>query len=89
MTRTGAPSCSRQRRSKAEQPHAGYNNPFSIYLPGYRVLAANGDNRAAALLRQGCDLLQQDAAALDEDSRDRFLSIAPIHRNLVTAYTQA
>ena len=72
----------------AEQPHAGYNNPFFIYLTCYRVLAANGDSRATALLQQGYDLLQQDAAALDDDSRDRFLSVVPIHRNLVTAYTE-
>jgi tetratricopeptide (TPR) repeat protein len=72
----------------AEQPHAGYNNPFLIYLTCYRVLAANCDSRASAVLQQGYDLLQQDAAALDDNSRDRFLSAVPIHRSLVTAYTE-
>ena len=72
----------------AEQPRAGYNNPFFIYLTCYRVLAANGDSRAAALLQQGYDLLQQDAAALDDESRQRFLTAVPIHRDLVTAYTE-
>ena len=73
----------------AEQPHAGYNNPFFIYLTGYRVLAATGDARAAALLQQGYDLLQQVAAPLDNETRQRFLTAVPIHRNLVTAYREA
>ncbi len=33
----------------AEQPRAGYNNPFFIYLICYRVLAATGDERATPL----------------------------------------
>lgn len=73
----------------AEQPHAGYNNPFFIYLTGYRVLAATGDTRAAALLQQGYDLLQQVAAPLDNETRQRFLTAVPIHRDLVTAYREA
>ena len=72
----------------AEQPHAGYNHPFFIYLTGYRVLAATGDARAALLLQQGYDLLQQVAAPLDDESRQRFLTAVPIHRDLVTAYRE-
>ncbi|MCE7985033.1 MAG: hypothetical protein DYG89_27990 [Caldilinea sp. CFX5] len=72
----------------AEQPHAGYNNPFFIYLTAYRVLAANDDPRAAPLLQQGYDLLQQAAAALDEESRRRFLAAVPSHRALVAAYDE-
>ncbi|MCE7986490.1 MAG: NACHT domain-containing protein [Caldilinea sp. CFX5] len=71
----------------AEQPHAGYNNPFFIYWTCYRVLAANADSRAATILQQGHDLLQQDAARLDEESRQRFLTAVPLHRDLVAAYT--
>jgi predicted ATPase/WD40 repeat protein/DNA-binding SARP family transcriptional activator len=71
----------------AEQPHVGYNNPFFIYLTCYRVLA-NGDPRAVTLLQQGYDLLQQDAAALDDESRQRFLTNVPIHRDLVAAYQE-
>ncbi|MCB0186713.1 MAG: hypothetical protein KDE31_20745, partial [Caldilineaceae bacterium] len=41
----------------AEQPHAGYNNSFFIYLTGYHVLTASGDPRAATILRQGYELL--------------------------------
>ena len=69
-----------------QEPHAGYHDPFFIYLTGYRVLVANGDPRAATLLQQGYDLLHQDAAALDAESRHRFLTAVPLHRDLVTAY---
>ncbi|MCB0112368.1 MAG: AAA family ATPase, partial [Caldilineaceae bacterium] len=70
----------------AEQPHAGYNNSFFIYLTGYHVLTASGDPRAATILRQGYELLQQDAAALDEEGRRRFLTGVAIHRDLVATY---
>ncbi|MCB0110747.1 MAG: hypothetical protein KDE53_32735, partial [Caldilineaceae bacterium] len=69
-----------------EQSHAGYNNPYFIYLTCYRVLAASGDPRAATILHQGYDLLHQDAAALDDESRQRFLTGVTIHRDLVVAY---
>lgn len=69
-----------------EEPHVGYNDPFFIYLTVYRVLAANGDERAAAFLQEGHDLLQKHAAALDEESRQRFLTAVPIHRDLAAAY---
>jgi hypothetical protein len=72
----------------AEEPRAGYNNPFLIYLTAYHVLAANHDPRAAVLVQQGYTLLQQDAAALDNESRQRFLTAVPIHRDLVAAYTE-
>jgi WD40 repeat protein/predicted ATPase/DNA-binding SARP family transcriptional activator len=70
----------------AQEPHAGYNDPFFIYLTGYRVLVATGDPRAATVLQQGYNLLQQDAAALDEASRQRFLTGVTIHRDLMAAY---
>ncbi|MFN8491574.1 MAG: BTAD domain-containing putative transcriptional regulator [Caldilineaceae bacterium] len=70
----------------AEMPRAGYNNAFFIYLVCYRVLATTGDSRAPLLLQKGYDLLQQDAATLDEVSRQRFLSAVPPHRELVAAY---
>ncbi|MCB0184186.1 MAG: AAA family ATPase, partial [Caldilineaceae bacterium] len=54
-----------------EQSRTGYNNPYFIYLTCYRVLAASGDPRATTILRQGYELLQQDAAQLDEESRQR------------------
>jgi hypothetical protein len=72
----------------AEQPRAGYNNPFFIYLTCYRVLAANADPRAATLLQQGHALLQQDAAALEAENRQRFFTAVPIHRALVAAYRE-
>jgi hypothetical protein len=72
----------------AEEPHAGYNDPFVIYLTCYQVLIAIGDPRATSLLQQGYDLLQQAAAALDEQSRLRFLEAVPSHRALVIAYRE-
>lgn len=72
----------------AVQPHAGYNNPFFIYLTCHRVLAANDDPRAATILQQGYDLLHQDAASLDEESRQRFLTAVATHRALMTAYRE-
>ena len=53
---------------------------------GNRVLTAIGDERAATLLQQGYALLQQDAAALDDETRQRFLTAVPLHRDLVAAY---
>ena len=72
----------------AEQPHVGYNNPFSIYLTCYRVLATAGDSRAGAVLRQGYELLHQDAAGLEQASRQRFLHGVRIHRDLLAAYAE-
>lgn len=72
----------------AEQPHAGYNDPYFIYLTCHRVLAANCDPRAVAVLQQGYDLLHQDAAPLDDESRQRFLSEVSIHRDLIAAYIE-
>lgn len=72
----------------AEEPRAGYNNPFFIYLTCFRVLFAKADPRAALLIQQGYDLLQQDAAALDDEERRRFLSAVPVHRDLVMAYME-
>lgn len=45
-----------------------------------------GDERAVPFLQQGYDLLQQDAAGLDDESRQHFLSAVPIRRDLVAAY---
>lgn len=72
----------------AAQPRAGYNNLFFTYLTCTRVLAATGDERAPTLLQQGYDLLQQDAATLDDESRHRFLTAVPIHRDLMMIYME-
>ncbi|MEZ4713430.1 MAG: BTAD domain-containing putative transcriptional regulator [Caldilineaceae bacterium] len=68
------------------EPRAGFNSPFFAYWVGYQVFAANHDPRAATLLQQGYDLLHQDAAALDDESRQRFLTGVTIHCEIVTAY---
>jgi hypothetical protein len=56
-------------------------------LTGFRVLAANCDTRAATLLERGYALLQQDAAALDDETRRLFTAV-PLHRDLIAAYTE-
>jgi len=70
----------------AAQPHAGVTTPFFTYLTCYQILAANADPRANSLLHQAYDLLQQDAATLDERTRHCFLTAVPMHRALVAAY---
>jgi len=71
----------------SEPPRTGYTTPFSLYLIGYRVLAAQRDPRAAPLLQQGYHLLQQAAAQLGEERRQRFLTTVAPHRDLIAAYT--
>ncbi len=65
-----------------------FSSPYFAYWIGYQVLAANRDSRADALLQQGYNLLQQDASALDDESRQCFLEAVPIQRALVAAYTE-
>lgn len=74
----------------ATEPRVGYTNPYFVYFTCYQVLVAATkhalDDRAAALLQKGYDLLQQDAATLDEEGRNRFLTTVPLHRELIAAY---
>jgi predicted ATPase/DNA-binding SARP family transcriptional activator len=70
----------------AQQPHAGFNSPFPIYVTSYQVLAATADPRGFPLLQQGYDLLQHCAASLDDASRHCFLTGVASHQDLVTVY---
>jgi DNA-binding SARP family transcriptional activator/predicted ATPase len=72
--------------SLPQQANVGLYEPFGIYSTLYHVLTANADPRAATVLQQGYDLLQQVAAPLDEATRQRFLTAVPVNRRLVAAY---
>jgi predicted ATPase/DNA-binding SARP family transcriptional activator len=66
--------------------HVGYNSPFFIYWTCYQLLAAHADARAITVLRQGYELLQQQAATLDDTTRQHFLTAVPLNCALVAAY---
>ncbi len=71
----------------AVQPSAGLTTPFFTYLTCYRVLAANQDSRATAILEQGWRLLQEYAADILEPARQRdFLEAVKVHRELQALY---
>jgi tetratricopeptide (TPR) repeat protein len=72
--------------SLPQQANIGLYEPFGIYSTLYHVLTANADPRAATVLQQGYDLLQQVATTLDEAVRQRFLTTVPVNRRLVAAY---
>ena len=69
----------------ADQPYV-ITTPAFTHLICYQVLATNRDPRAATLLQQGHDLLQQTAATLDDDRRAHFRESFSSHRALVAAY---
>ncbi|MCX6047060.1 MAG: tetratricopeptide repeat protein [Chloroflexi bacterium] len=71
----------------AAEPRAGFNTPFFTYLTGYRVLAANQDARAKALLAQGWRLLLAYAAEITDPAlRRSFLEAVAVHRELQALY---
>jgi hypothetical protein len=73
-----------------DQPSAGLDEPFLIYLTCFRVLEANQDPRAVAILARGHDLLQRYVDAItDDDLRRSFLERVPEHRALHQAYAVA
>ena len=60
---------------------SGAAQPALIYWHCYRVLRAQGDPRAAALLAQASDLVQQQAARIeDKKLRHAYLHAEPTHR---------
>jgi class 3 adenylate cyclase/tetratricopeptide (TPR) repeat protein len=61
----------------------GTKEPFRVYLTCYRVLAANRDPRAPAILNTAHSLLQERAAKIrDEGLRRIFLENAAAHREV-------
>lgn len=70
----------------AVRPFVGVDEPFAIYLTCYRVLQANHDPRATALLDTAYQRLQEYAGQIgDEPLRRSFLERVPVHRELVRA----
>jgi hypothetical protein len=65
------------------QPNAGFTTPFFTYHTCYRVLTANQDRRAPAVLELGCCLLLDYAAGISDLAlRRSFLENVAVHREL-------
>jgi hypothetical protein len=71
-----------------EQPDlAGAERPFFVYLSCYQALHAQHDVRAVAILEQAYQLLQTQAADLDDPEFQRsFLENVPENREVVRLY---
>jgi tetratricopeptide (TPR) repeat protein len=67
----------------------GTTDPFRIYLTCYHVLQAARDPRAEGILTTAYDLLQQQAAKIDnEDLRRSFLEDVVAHREIRAAFAE-
>jgi tetratricopeptide (TPR) repeat protein len=65
----------------------GTEDPFQVYLFSYLSLAANGDERAQAVLQAGYDNLEKQASLLNDPlKREAFLTNIPSRRSLLNAY---
>lgn len=73
----------------ADEPRAGLDEPFYVYLTCYRVLVALDDPRATAVLATGHGVLQEYASHISDGSRRAsFLNNVPLHRALHQTYSQ-
>jgi hypothetical protein len=60
------------------------DEPARVMLSCYRALAAGGDRRASAILKQGVALVQKRAAEIQDPGHRRvFLHRVPAHRELM------
>jgi len=68
----------------------GTDEPFWIYLTCYRVLRANQDPRAQAILNTAHLLLQERAAEIrdDEEMRQSFLENVAAHREILSEWAE-
>jgi tetratricopeptide (TPR) repeat protein len=65
----------------------GADEPFRVFLTCYRVLHANQDPRAGAILEKAHGLLQEWAARIaDDELRRSFLENVAAHREIVTIW---
>jgi predicted ATPase len=65
----------------------GTEEPFRVYLTCYRVLRANQDLRAQAILDTAYSLLQEQAAKIsDEEMRHSFLENVAAHREVMSEF---
>jgi len=68
---------------------AGTDEPYRVYLTCFKVLQANGDLRARAILQTGHRLLQEQAAKIkDETRRHSLLQNVPDHREMIALVAQ-
>jgi len=71
------------------RPWADTLSGFRPHLVCYRVLRANGDPRADAILEQAYRMLEQRAAQIDDEVlRRSYLENVPAHRELIAAFEQ-
>lgn len=71
-------------------PLAGFDEPFQVYLTCHRVLAANHDPRAAALIATAHELLVAYATRIpDQPVRRAFLEEVVTHRAVQQAFATA
>jgi len=67
----------------------GTLEPLRIYSTCYRVLLANGDPRAEEILHAAYHLLQERAAAIEDQSlRRSYLENVPAHREIVATWKE-
>jgi len=86
---TRTPSTALRRDSGQGSGHAldGTAEPFRVYLTCYRVLKANRDPRAQAILTTAYNLLQERVADIkDEASRRSFLENLVAHREILSEW---
>jgi hypothetical protein len=68
---------------------AGIYEPFRVRLTCYRVLRANQDPRAEAVLNTAYHLLQEQAAKIaDEELRRSFLENVAAHREILSEFAK-
>jgi tetratricopeptide (TPR) repeat protein len=67
----------------------GADEPVRVYLTCYRVLRATGDRRDKRILSLAYDLLQRQAAKIDDEKlRSSFLTNVLVHRETVAAFQE-
>lgn len=65
----------------------GADEPLRVYLAGYQVLAAGGEERAEAILEKAHAMLLARAEGIkDEQKRLAFLENIPYHRQILEAW---
>jgi predicted ATPase len=85
------PSTALRLRSGQGSGHGldGTDEPFWVYLTCYRVLCANQDPRAEAILGTAHSLLQEQAAKIsDEELRRSFLENVATHREVMCEFVK-
>lgn len=59
---------------------------LQVHLVSWRILEAAADPRARAVLTRAYEMLQSQAAKMDDDMRRSFLENVPAHREIIAAY---